>query len=413
MTTRFDFDSIRSLFPALSRQVNGHAAAYFDGPAGSQVPLDVTDAVCRALLHTNANRGAPFAVSRESDRLLDQAHQSLAAFVGASDADELVFGANMTTITLAVSRAVAQQWQPGDEIILSRLDHDANVTPWQLAARDRGVSVRYVDVDLSDCTLDLDSFHRQLSERTRLVAIGLASNATGTINPVREMADAAHGVGAMCYVDAVHYAPHRLIDVEQLGADFLVCSAYKFFGTHVGVLWGRRELLESIEPYKLRPSPLDLPGRWMTGTQSHEGILGAMAAVHYLGERIGAAGLPLREGLRLAFERIEAHEHELLDVLLDGLEQLPQFRVWGLTDPERRKDRVPTVSITGGGKRPQEFAELLGAEGLFCWPGNHYALPFTEAAGLEPDGTLRFGLLHYNTRDEVQRLLAALERLSA
>lgn len=284
-----------------------------------------------------------------------------------------------------------------------------------LAAQDAGATVRFIDVRLSDCTLDLESFTRQLSPRTRLAAVGYASNATGTINPVSTIVAQARAVGALTFLDAVHFAPHGLIDVQAIGCDFLACSAYKFFGPHVGVLWGRRELWESLTPYKLRPAPETLPGRWMTGTQNHEGIVGTAAAVEYLaeiGRTDGGASGSRRRQLQAAFEVITAYERELVQPLLAYLSQRTDFRVWGITDPARLAERVPTVSVTHTRLTPQQLAEHLEARGLWTWAGNHYALPFTEAAGLEPHGTLRVGLLHYNTAEEVQRLIAALEEIA-
>ena len=274
MTHPFNVASIRAQFPALTREQHGQPVAYFDGPAGSQVPQRVVDAISQCLLTTNANRGAPFATSQECDRLLGNAHQVLADFFGTPDPDCISFGPNMTTLTFALSRAIARTWQPGDEIVVSRLGHDANFTPWCLAARDAGVNVRFIEIDPVDATLDLDCFQTQISDRTKLVAIGYAANATGTTNPLKGIISQAHEVGAKVFVDAVHFAPHGLIDVTGLDCDFLVVSAYKFFGPHVGVMYGKREWLESLEAYKLRPAPDSLPGKWMTGTQNHEGILG-------------------------------------------------------------------------------------------------------------------------------------------
>lgn len=414
-----DVTALRALFPALDRTQDGRPVAYFDGPAGTQAPQSVADAVSGCLLHHNANSGAPFATSHEADAILDAGRSAMADLLGAGDPDEIAFGPNMTTLTLAASRALAQTWQRGDEIIVSRLDHDANVTPWVLAAQDAGAIVKHVDVNRADCTLDLASFEAALSERTRLVAVGLASNAVGTINPVRDIAARATEVGAISWIDAVHYGPHGLIDVEEIGCDFLVCSAYKFFGPHVGILWGRRELLESIRPYKLRPSPEELPGRWMTGTQNHEGIAGVTAAVEYLA-RVGdlaqetessMAPSPRRERLRHSFSLIAAHEQELGRRLIAGLQQLPNVTIWGIADPQRSNERVPTVSITHATQTPQEIASKLADRGLWVWAGNHYALPLTEALGLEPHGTLRIGLVHYNTAEEVDRLLGVLAEI--
>lgn len=412
----FDPQSIRSQFPALSRAVNGHPVAYFDGPAGSQVPRSVADAVSAYLLESNANRGGPIATSRETDAIIAETQRAAADFVGADDPAEIVFGANMTSLTFAMSRALARTWSPGDEIIVSGLDHDANVTPWILAARDAGAVVRFIDVDLDDCTLDWESFQSQLSERTKLVAVGYASNAVGTINPVVRICESARAIGALSYIDAVHFAPHGLVDVAEIGCDFLVCSAYKFFGPHAGILWGRRELLESIEPDKLRPSPEAVPDRWMTGTQNHEGIAGVTAAIDYLagiGRPIAGGATSRRQHLQAAFDALTDYERSLTSQLLTGLESLPGVRVWGVVDRDRLSERVPTISITHERLTPPQIAAALAEEGLFTWAGNHYALPFTEAAGLEPHGTLRIGLLHYNTAEEVERLLESLDRLLA
>lgn len=405
-------NNIHSQFPALAHKVNGHPVAYFDGPAGSQVPASVAEAVTRYLLHSNANCGAPFATSRETDVQLAESRQAVADFVGASDPDEIAFGANMTSLTLALSRAIGRTWREGDEVVVTRLDHDANVTPWVLAARDAGAVVRHIEVNAADGTLDMGSARQAITSRTKLLAVGWASNITGTVNPVRELVAMAHAVGALTFIDAVHYAPHRRMNVADVGCDFLACSAYKFFGPHVGILWGKREHLEVIEPYKLRPSPKSLPGRWMTGTQNHEGICGVRAAIDYIaGLDSTVSSQSRRERLDAAFAAIRQHEESLLAPLLAGLRELPGVRIWGIADASQFEERVPTVSITHPQKSPQELAAKLAEQGLFAWPGNHYALPFTEAMGLEPGGTLRIGLLHYNTADEVDRLLAALRRI--
>ena len=406
----FDPELVRGQFPALDRTVDGQRAIFFDGPAGSQVPRRVADALTNYLLTHNANCGAPFATSVESDACLENAHTALADFLGASDPRTIAFGANMTSITLALSRAIARTWKPGHEIILSRLDHDANVTPWVLAAEDRGVTVRYIEVNPDDCTLDLASYESVLSNKTRLVAVGLASNATGSINPVRQMARQAHDAGALFMVDAVHYAPHGRINVEAIDCDFLICSAYKFFGPHVGVLYGRRELLESLQPYKLRPSPNELPGRWMTGTQNHEGIAGTAEAVNYLADLTGMDG---ERSARLdgSFDAIVEYEADLCRHLLRGLEMMPSIRLWGIAEEGRLHDRVPTFSLTSEKHSPRSIAEELAKQGVFAWSGNHYAYPFTETMGLEPEGTLRIGILHYNTKSEIDRLLNCLEAI--
>jgi len=414
MDHTLDLHAVRAQFPGLSRSLSDQTCAFFDGPAGSQTPQRVVDAVCHYLQHTNANHGAPFCTSRESDELLDRAHHRLAEFLGAENGECIAFGANMTTLTFALSRTLARTWNPGDEIIVTQLDHDANVTPWVTAAAEAGAVVHHLGVDFDDCTLRMDEFQSLLNPRTRLLAVGLASNATGTINPVAEMTRQAHAVGALVFADAVHFAPHRLIDFQALGVDLLACSAYKFFGPHLGILCGRQELLQQLTPDKLRPASDDLPDKWMTGTQNHEGIAGTAAAVDYLAS-LASNAIPTtqpRAVLQSAFDAIQSHEHQLLEQLLAGLAELPELRVWGITDVQRLEDRVPTISCTWPQHNPQRLSEQLAAEGLYVWAGNHYALPFTEAAGLEPDGTLRVGLLHYNTAAEVDRLLRALGNLA-
>lgn len=411
MTSDFDVAAIRRQFPSLARPHGGREAVFFDGPAGSQVPQSVIDAIAGYLKTCNANHGGVFATAVESDALLDEAHRAAADFVGADDPECCSFGANMTTLTLALSRALAKTWNAGDEIIVSRLDHDANVTPWVLAARDAGVTVKRIGIR-PDCTLDLDDYRAQLSHRTRLVAVGAASNAVGTVNPIAEIAEAAHAVGAKVFVDAVHYAPHRRIDVAKWGCDFMICSAYKFFGPHVGLMWGRRELLESLTAYKLRPSPNDLPGKWMTGTQSHEGIAGVRAAIEYLAD-LGRSSpsQSRREALDAAFLKIACYEHCLGLRLQRGLDQLPQFKNWGVKNTDETHERVPTFSISHRTLPSIEVARRLAAAGVFAWHGNFYALPLTETLGVEPAGLVRLGLLHYNTEEEVDYALEVLKSI--
>lgn len=410
----FDVQYCRRQFPALTREVHGRPAVFFDGPAGSQVPNGVAAAISHYLLHTNANHGGAFTTARESDALLHEAHRAVADLLGTPDADLTAFGANMTTLTFALSRSLARTWKPGDEVIVTRLDHDANVTPWVLAARDAGATVRYIGLRPGEQTLDLDEYRNLLSPRTRLVAVGCASNALGTINPVHGMIEQAHAAGALVFLDAVHYAPHALLDVTGWDCDFLACSAYKFFGPHVGILYGKRGQLEALAPYKLRPAADKLPDRWMTGTQSHEGIAGVLAAVEYLAD-LGRTMAPhvanRRSALAAAFEVIGLYERELAELLLDGLAELRGVKVHGITSVARLGERVPTISFTHVQHTARAVAEHLDRRGIFAWHGNFYALELTEALGLEPEGMVRVGLLHYNTREEVQRLLAALAEL--
>lgn len=405
----------RSQFPALARKFGGREAVYLDGPAGTQVPQRVIDAISYYLAHNNANHGGLFPTSRESDELLDAAHQAAADFVGASDRDEIAFGANMTTLTFALSRALARTWKPGDEVLVTRLDHDANFTPWALAARDAGATLKVVEINRADCTLDLNDLRSKLSPRTRLVAVGCASNSVGTINPVQQITQWAHDVGALVFLDAVHFAPHALVDVKAWNCDFLACSAYKFFGPHIGILWGRRTLLENLEAYKVRPAPNSLPGKWMTGTQNHECIAGVLAAIDYLAD-VGRTvanvpGLSRRAALLAAYEAIGEYERELCGYLLTELAKRPSIVAWGITDPARVAERFPTVSITHVRLTAPQLATALGERGVFAWQGNYYALNLSEALGREPEGMVRVGLVHYNTTAEIDRLLAAIDEL--
>jgi cysteine desulfurase family protein (TIGR01976 family) len=407
--------SCRRQFPALSRTLAGKHVAFFDGPGGTQVPHRVIEAMSHYLAHTNANHGGAFATSRESDRVLDQAHRGVADFLGVDDPDCVLFGQNMTSLTFALSRALARTWKPGDEIVVTRLDHDANFTPWVLAARDAGATVRIVEFRESDCTLDLDDFASKLNERTRLVAVGAASNATGGINPVAKIVDAAHSVGALVFVDAVHYAPHGLVDVPVWDCDFLACSAYKFFGPHVGILWGRRGLLEGLDAYKVRPAPHDLPGKWMTGTQNHEGIAGTLAAIDYLadlGREVAASdGLDRREALVEAFTHITSYERELSLRLIAGLKRHRSLQLFGQYDADRVHERVPTFCFAHAGYPAAQLADMLAKRGLFVWHGNYYALNLSERLGREPDGMVRVGAVHYNTIEEIDWLLDVLDEL--
>jgi cysteine desulfurase family protein (TIGR01976 family) len=416
-----DVPSLRRQFPALQSPAEGPTPIFLDGPGGTQVPQRVIDAVVHYLGRCNANQGGVFATSRQSDEILDGAHQAMADLLNAPSPKEVIFGANMTTLTLHLSRAIGRTLRAGDEVMVTRLDHDANVTPWVLAARDAGATVRTIDVHPEDCTLDLDDLRRQLGPRTRLVAVACASNAVGTINDVRTIAGWAHQVGARVFLDAVHYAPHGPIDVQQWDCDFLACSAYKFFGPHVGVLWGKRELLEELPAYKLRPVPETLPERWMTGTQNHEGIAGVTAAVDYLAEidatqPASLAAFPTLSGRRrqvhAALAAIKDYERALGQRLLDGLAGRPRFRIWGITDRGRLSWRVPTISISLPGTSALALAEHLAARHVYVWSGNMYALALTERLGLESaGGVLRLGLVHYNTPEDVDRVLQVLDEV--
>ncbi|MFY9341754.1 MAG: cysteine desulfurase-like protein [Planctomycetota bacterium] len=404
--------ALRRQFPGLLRTANGRPAVFFDGPAGSQVPQCVVDAMTRYLLHDNANHGGTFATSRATDAMVHAARRAFADFVGGDEPEEIVFGANMTTLTFHLARQLARTWRPGEQVVVTDSDHDANVMPWVLAARAAGCEVRAIAVR-PDSTLDLDDAQRKITKGTRLVAVGAASNLSGTVQPVAAVAALAKAAGALTFVDAVHYAPHRLLDVRALGADFLVCSAYKFFGPHVGVLWGRGELLASLTADKVRPAPDHGAEKWQTGTANFEGIAGALAAVDYLaaiGRSVAPGAADRRAALAAAFTAIERHERDLAARLLAGLAAIPGMRVVGLADPGRTAERCPTVSFACRQMPPQELARRLAADGIYCWAGNSYALALSQALGLEPAGAVRLGLLHYNTQEEVEHVLACLRR---
>lgn len=407
-------DFIRSQFPSLSRTIDGKPAIYLDGPAGTQVPLSVVKRVSDCMLNHNANRSGCFATSREVDFIMDQSHEIFADFLGAPSAQSIAFGPNMTSLTLQFSRAISRQWKPGDQILVSSLDHDANFTPWVLAAKDAGVEVKTIGIQTSDATLDMDSLDELLSDRTRLVAVTAASNAVGSLTPIREIAKRVHAVGAELFVDAVHLAPHREIDVEDFDCDYLVCSAYKFFGPHIGVLYGRRNRMMELTPYKLRPAPDSLPGRWMTGTQNHACIAGAAAAVEYLASLsdISDDGTNRRLRIKDAMTEITSYESRLISRLIEGLVSIPGVKLFGITEIHRLSERAPTVSFQVNGMKSIEVAQYLGTNGVFSWHGNYYALPLTQALGTEPDGMVRLGCMHYNTMDEIDATLEWVKEIA-
>lgn len=408
----------RAQFPGLQRSgPDGRPVVFLDGPAGTQVPERVIEAMADYLRHHNANHGGAFPTSRSTDHLLESAMQAMAEFVGATNWQEIVFGQNMTSLTFQLSRSLATTWSAGDEIVLTRLDHDANIAPWELAARERGVTVRKIDIQPDDYTLCLDSLRDAIGPRTRLVAVGCASNATGGVNPVEAICAWARQAGALTFLDAVHYGPHGLIDVQHWGCDFLACSTYKFFGPHLGVLWGRGPLLQSLPAYKVRPAANDIPWRWMTGTQSHEAIVGALACVDYLADigrtLLADSSAARREGLAAAMQGIARYESELVWSLIEGLRSIEGVRVVGITDRHRSAERFSTISLTIEGWTPAALAAALAERGIYAWSGNYYALEFTERLGLEPHGMLRLGIVHYNLPEEIDRTLAAIEELVA
>jgi cysteine desulfurase family protein (TIGR01976 family) len=411
---------VREQFPSLKRP-----AIFLDNPGGTQIAQQSLDRIMDYLMHHNANHEGAFATSVESDAILADAHSAMADFLNADSPEEIVFGANMTSLTLHISRSIARTWSPGDEIVVTRMDHDANITPWNLAARDRGVNVRWVDFHPEDGTLALDDLRQALKKKPRLLALGYASNALGTINPLDEIVPMAHDAGTLVYVDAVQYAPHGPIDVQTLDCDFLVCSAYKFFGPHEGILYGRYELLDELMAYKVRPASDEPPGKFETGTQNHEGIAGVLGAVEYfewLGATFGAdfqaqyashfKGRRLR--LKQAMAAIRAYEFEISHLMLDILAETPGVKLYGPNDANRLEGRVPTFSFTLDGWRPRQLAEALAKEDIFTWDGNYYALAVTERLGLEESGgMLRAGPVHYNTLEEIERFGQVLGRLAS
>ena len=406
-TIDLDLQSIRRQFPALSLKVDGEPVVYLDNPAGTQVPQRVIDRTAEYWRTMNANQGGTSVTSQRSDALIAQVRQAAATFLNAASADEIVFGPNMTTLTFALSRAIGRELRPGDEIIVTRLDHDANVSPW-LALQERGVTVRFVDMQVPECTLDMNDLHRQLTPRTRLVAITHASNAVGTIPDLAAVSRAAHAAGAWVWVDAVHYGPHGRIDVRAIDCDFLVCSSYKFYGPHQGVLYGRRELLQRLRPYKVRPSSDEVPTRWETGTQNHECLAGMLGAFEYLAE-LGGADRVGRPALEAAMDRIRSHERALAARLIDGLRQIPGIQIYGITTPEQFDRRAPTVSLTWPPHRPEAVASWLASHQVFVTHGDHYATELMTRLGLvEQGGTLRIGMAHYNTASEVDLVLELL-----
>ena len=409
-----NIESIRSRFPSLSRMESGNRAIYLDGPAGTQVPQSVVDRISQCMLNHNANRSGRFATSREVDQIMSQCHEVFADFLGANSADSIAFGPNMTSLTFQFSRALSRQWEPGDRILVSNLDHDANFTPWVLAAKDAGVEVKSIGIRASDATLDMDSLGKLLNDRTRLVAVTAASNAVGSLTPVREIAKRAHAVGAELFVDAVHIAPHRAIDVVDWDCDYLVCSAYKFFGPHIGVLYGRPNRMLELSPYKLRPAPDSLPGRWMTGTQNHACIAGASAAVEYIASLSEIPNDRTNRRLHIldAMNAISNYETELITRLIAGLSSIPNIQLFGITENHRMNERAPTVSFQVDGIKSVDVAQFLGDRGVFSWHGNYYALPLTLALGTEPDGMVRLGCMHYNTMNEIDRTLDLIEQIA-
>jgi cysteine desulfurase family protein (TIGR01976 family) len=416
-STALDLTWVRSQFPALAQTINEHPAVFLDGPGGTQVPRQVIDAIADYLSRNNANTGGAYPTSRKTDRMIAEARSAMGDFLNC-DADEIVFGANMTTLTFAMSRALGRELGAGDEIVLTLLDHDANFSPWK-ALEEKGVVIRTVKFNADDCTLDMQDLAAKIGKSTRLVAVGYASNAVGTINNVAEVVRRAWQAGALSYIDAVHYAPHGPIDVRALDCDFLVCSTYKFFGPHMGVLYGKRQHLKKLHPYKVRPNTDEIPNCWEWGTLNHEGIAGIKACVEYweeLGRRAKPEVTTRRGAILAAHEAIHGHERKMMEKMIAGLLAIPGLKLYGITDPRRFEnrfeERCATFVVRIEGHTPLELATKLGERGFFTWDGNYYALNLTEQLDVERlGGFLRIGLVHYNTMEEVERLLTTLREI--
>jgi len=422
-----DLSSYRSYFPSLAQEIDGQQVVYFDNPGGTQVALQVIDAMTAYFRTANANTGGAFITSRRTDEMIASARRAMADFLHASSPNEIVFGPNMTTLTFAFSRAIGKTLKEGDEVVVTVLDHDANIAPW-LALQERGVVIRVADVHPENITLDMEDVRSKINERTKIVAVGYASNAAGTINDVATIIGWAHEVGALAWIDAVQFAPHGPIDVQQIDADFLVCSSYKFYGPHLGILYGKAEHLDRFPAYKVRPASDLAPDRWETGTQNHEGLAGLVGVIDYLAmvgrEQSGyysqtfcdASGKSLYSGrqhdLKVAMQALMDYERGLSAYLLAGLREIRGIHVYGITSPQQLARRVPTVICTIEGHTPRELAERLASHAIFAWDGNYYALGIMERLRLEEQGgALRLGMAHYNTTGEIDRVLACLERL--
>lgn len=406
-------DNIRVLFPALSLTDNGRRRIYLDNPAGTQVPQSVGDAVHRAILSRNANLGGHFATSRQAGEILAAAHQAMAEFLGAASADEIIIGPNMTSLTYQLSRTLARDWQAGDEIVLTQIDHEGNVGPWMQAAEERGATVKWLPFSEESWQIEPEALAPLLGRRTRLVALNYASNLTGSINRIKELVALARDAGAITYVDAVQMAPHGLIDVVDLDCDFLACSSYKFFGPHLGIVYGRKAVLDALKPYKLRCSSNDYPTRFETGTPQIELLAGLEAAVEHFAAVGAMAGAKSsrREKVAAAFAASVAHEDKLARQLVDGIRDIDGLRIIGITEPARMNERVPTVSFTVEGIVPASLVDLMNEEGIFCWAGHNYAWGIVHQLGIPPErGVTRIGVANYNTAAEVAETVESIRR---
>ncbi|CDX27456.1 Cysteine desulfurase family protein [Mesorhizobium sp. SOD10] len=416
MAVDFPIEAVRGKFPALSLADDGRRRIYLDNPAGTQVPLTVADAVSGCLLSTNANLGGFFETTVAAQKVVDDAHAAMADFLNASSVEEIVIGANMTTLTYHMSRTLGRTMKPGDEIIVTRMDHEGNVSPWLQLAEDLGLVVRFPPFDQRSWQVEESALKSLLSQKTRLVALNYASNLTGSINRVKALTAIAKQAGALVYVDAVQFAPHGLIDVQELGCDFLICSAYKFFGPHMGILWGRRDVIDALQPYKCRCSSNALPERFELGTPQIELMAGLTAAIDYFADLGAAAGETgsRRQRIAKAFEVSIAYENTLARQLIEGLRGIDGLVIHGITDPERLAERVPTISFTVEGIAPETIVRQMNAENIFLWSGHNYAWEVVHQLGIPAEqGVVRIGIAHYNTAAEIEETLESVHRVIA
>ena len=405
---KFPIPTVRALFPSLAVTDDGATRTYLDNPAGTQVPLSVVEAISGYLLNDNSNSGGAFITSQKTDEVWRSAHEDMALFLGAKSAAEIIIGQSMTSLTFHLSRSICHDFQPGDQIVLTRMEHEGNVGPWLEIAKDKELEIRWVDFNRETWQVEPDDLAAQLTERTRLVALNYASNMTGSINDIAALAKIAKDAGALVFVDAVQLTPHHLVDVQALGCDFLACSSYKFFGPHLGIVWGRHDLLSSIYPYKGRCVSDASPDRHETGTPQYELLAGLSATVRYfetLGGMLGGQG-NRRALIEHAYAASRSYEEPLTNTLIAGLEDIPGITVYGITNPNRIGERVPTVSIRHAEVAPQPIAEALGAAGIHVWHGHNYAYEPARALGLPLDeGVVRIGVAHYNTQAEIERTI--------
>ncbi len=403
----FPISEIRAKFPALSKTDGSNARCYLDNPAGTQVPATVIEAISSYMLNDCANLGGHFSTSIASDRIVETAHRDMADFLGADTAKEIIIGQSMTSLTFHLSRSICRGFAAGDEIVITRMDHEGNIGPWLEIAKDKGLTIRWLDFNRETWQIETEALEAILTERTKLVCLNYSSNLTGSINDIAALTAMARSAGAWVFVDAVQLAPHHLVDVKKLGCDFLACSSYKFFGPHLGILWGKEEILAELHPYKGRCTPDDLPGRFELGTPQNELLAGLSATVDYFASL--GNGNSRREKIAAAYRACIDYEEPLTNKLIDGLSAVSGIEIFGITNPNRVHERVPTVSIRHNVLDPSAMAKTLAEQGIFVWHGHNYAYEPVKFLGIpESEGVVRIGLAHYNTESEVTRVVEAV-----